>query len=370
MQIGLDVTVLHDYQKTGIGVYTYNLINALLKLDKTDNFSLFGVGNFTSIKYLNELPFNDQKNVITRFYKIPSRLFRTTFNLWQKVNYPKINSLLGEVDLFHSFNYYLPPQDLGRVVATVYDLTPLTSPKWHHPKTVQMEKLRLERINQQADLVIAISESTKQDFLKLYPGKRIEVIYPGVSEIFLKVPDEKTSAAVLKKYQLEPGYFISVSTLEPRKNLMTLVKAYLKGNFTQSLVLVGKVGWGEKLITDNPKIRVLGYIPEEDLPSLYNQSTALIYPSLYEGFGIPPLEAMCSGAAVICSNSSSLPEACGEAALYFDPKSEEELLKSMKIMIEDKKLRQELIAKGHKQSKKFDWQKSANMLLKLYHEFS
>ncbi len=395
MRIGLDITVLHDFQKTGVGVYTFNLINSLLKIDRTDQFFLFGVGNLTTFKYLNSLPFLKQANVTHKILKIPSKLFRVSFNLWQRLNCPKIDQVFPGLDLYHSFNYYLPPQGGGRVFATVYDLTPITHPQWHHPKTVEMERIRLERINKYADVVIAISESTKRDFLKLYPGKRVEVIYPGVGEQFRKAISEDDIKRVLTKYNLQPGYFLSVATKEPRKNLETLIKAYLQlshpefisgsgsriksgmtmeGVTVPQLVLVGKFGWGEdnlsRLIKDNKQIKVLGFVPDTDLPALYNQSLCLVYPSLYEGFGLPVLEAIYSKTAVITSNNSSLPEVVGGSSLLVDPGSVDDLKEAMQKLSSDNKLRRSLIAKGIIQAGKFSWEDSSKKLLEIYHEFS
>ncbi len=366
--IGLDISVLNDKQKTGIAVYCYNLIDALLKLNISDRFILFGISTFETFEYLKNLPFKSYPNVEIKVNRLSARAFRTAFLLWQKINWPPIESFVGKVDISHSFNWYLPPQQFGKRVATIYDLTPQLFPKFHLPKTIQLEKVRLERIKQKADLVIAISESTKDDFLKFAPGKKVEVIYPAVSENFFKKIGQ--GKEILTKYNLENGYILSVGTLEPRKNIKILIEAYLKSNTKRKLVLVGIRGWEsselfELIHKNRDKIIATGFIPDEDLPQIYRQAFCFVYPSTYEGFGIPVLEALSQGVPVICSKNSSLVEAGGEAVIYINPERLESLTDAL-IKIEDSELRKTLINKGFVHLKKFSWQKSVKKLNLLY----
>lgn len=367
-KIVLDVSVLNDPQKTGIGVYTYNLIKSLLQVNKKDQFTLFGISTIETYHDLKNNEFAKLPNVKVKVFPLPARLFRTVFLLWQKFNWPPVELLAGKFDIFHSFNWYLPPHKKGKMVATIFDLTSISNPFWHHPKTIQLDKIRLSRIKNQADLVVTISENSKKDLLKFYPKIKAEVIYPAV-EI------KKTYNNVLGKYHLQSDYFLSVATLEPRKNLPTLIKAYLKSGLKNQLVLVGKSGWKNKqlikLIDKNSdRIKSLGFIPDKDLPSLYKNALCFVYPSFYEGFGMPVLEALSYGLPTITSNSSSLPEAAGQAALYFDPKEETELVKLLKKIVGDKKLRQELARKGLRHAKNFSWIASAKKLNKLYEKLT
>lgn len=365
MRIGIDVSVLSDSKKTGIGVYVYNLVKQLLKVNKNDEFILFGFATFETYEFLKNLEFRKYPNVRLVIKKLPAKLFRTAFILWQRLEYPPVERFIGEVDICHSFNWYLPPQKKGIKVATVYDMTPILYPEYHHRRTVQLEKIRLERIKKKADLVITISESSKKDFLNFSPESKIEVVYPGFLE-----PPFTNSKDVLKKYNLAPNYFLSVGTLEPRKNLKGLIQVYLSGNFEGELVLVGAKGWEDeqlfKLIDGARNIRVLDYVDDQDLKILYKNALCLVYPSFYEGFGLPVLEAMSLGVPVICSNTSSLPEVGGDAPVYINPESLESIKNSMKILSKDKKLKAELIKKGLIQAKKFSWEKSAKKLNNLY----
>lgn len=364
---------LNDRNRTGIGVYTYELVNTLLQIDRSDHFILFGISTFDTYEYLKNIDLKNFPNVEMKIQKLPARLFRRTFLAWQKLEYPPIEKFTGEVDIFHSFNWVLPPVKKAKNVATVFDMTALSNPQWHQERTSQLDKLRFKRISQKSDLVITISEHSKKDFEEFSPRSRVEVIYPAASELFTPKIDKQKTDKVLKKYQLKSGYFLSVATLEPRKNLQFLINNYLETNLSQPLVLVGGEGWKSQELKDLAakypnKIILTGFVDNDDLLIIYQQALALVYPSLYEGFGIPVLEAMSCGVPVITSNVSSLPEAGGDAALYIDPINDRELQRALIKMANNKKLRDSLIKKGLKQSKKFSWNFSAQKLKHSYQE--
>lgn len=371
MRIGLDISVLNDKNRTGIGVYTYNLIDAILKQDREDQFVLFGIATLSTYDYLKNLPFKNYPNVQMKIFKWPAKLFRTSFLIWQKLNFPPIEIFTGSVDVFHSFNWYLPPQKNGKKIATIFDMTSLLYPQWHQAKTTQLDSLRFQRISQKADLVIAISESAKNDFLKYSPKSKVEVVYPSADERFNPYIKKEFIKDVLQKYHLHPGYFLSVATLEPRKNLDNLIKAYLQTDLIDPLVLVGGAGWKSDqlvhLATQYPeRIKLTGFVSDEQLPAFYKGAKCLVYPSLYEGFGIPVLEALRCGTAVICSGSSSLPEVGGNAVLYVDPYSVEDIQKRLIEISKGERLGRQITQKGLKQAEKFSWEKSAQKLLSLY----
>ena len=360
--IGIDISPLNDKQKTGIGVYTFELIKVLLEINKQDRFVLFGISTFETRNYLKNIEYKKYSNARLAIYTIPARAFRTTFLLWQALNWPAIEKLVGPVDIFHNFNWYLPFQKQGKKVATVFDMTPILHPEWHQEKTIQLDSVRLKRIKENADLVITISEYSKKDFLQFAPNKKVEVIYPGVSEQFSGVANRS-----------KKGYFLSMATIEPRKNIRMLIEAFLESGLKNKLVLAGGAGWGSEEIFDfakkyRDKIEIIGFVKDTDLPKLLSGALALVYPSFYEGFGIPVLEAMTSGVPVICSNSSSLPEVGGEAPLYIDPNNNDSLKKALISVFNDKDLRKKMIVKGLRQAKKFSWQKSAKNLNRLYQQ--
>lgn len=379
MRIGIDISVLNDKNRTGIGVYTFELIKNLLKTNeqsssssKKDKFILFGIATLSTYEYLKNLEFKDYPNVEMKVYKMPAKFFRTAFLTWQKLNWPPIETFIGPVDIFHSFNWFMPPQRHGKRVATVFDLTSVLFPQWHDPKTTQLDKARFNRIAKNADLVIAISESTKKDFMEFKPKGRVEVIYPAVRDGLGKRGKEKET---LEKYGLKPGYLLAVGTLEPRKNLENLVKAYLESKISEPLILVGKSGWKNEGLMDlinkhQDRIKQLGFVPDEELANLYKHALIFVYPSFYEGFGIPVLEAMKAGLPVITSNISSLPEVGGKAARYIDPSNTKEIGNEIKKIIGDIRIRRRMGQMGMKQAEKFSWEKSAQELNKLYQEIT
>src|SRR5690242_8574057 len=155
--ICLDISVLNEKQKTGIGVYTYELIKSFLEINRDDKIILFGISTLQTYSFLKNIEFKNYPNVELKIYKMPAKFFRTSFLLWQKLNWPTIEKFVGAVDIFHSFNWNLPPQKKGKVVATVFDMTSLLFPSLHLEKTTQLDRIRLKRIKKFADLVITIS---------------------------------------------------------------------------------------------------------------------------------------------------------------------------------------------------------------------
>ena len=370
---GIDISVLNDKQRTGIGNYTYQLINGLLKINATDKFILFGFATFRTYNYLKNIDLGKYPNAELKIIKLPARSFRTAFLLWQKLNWLPVEKFIGQVDLFHSFNWYMPPQGSGKKVATVFDLTSVLYPRWHEEKTSQLDTVRFKRIARYADLVLAISKSAKDDFSKLKPKGRMEIIYPAADSLYNPKINREGTARVLQKFNLQPGFFLSVATLEPRKNLKNLVKGYLESKLDIPLVLVGKIGWkneGLENLTNHKNIKMLGFVSNEELKILYQQALCVAYPSFYECFGIPVLEAMNCGTPVITSNTSSLPEVCGDAALYVDPESIKEISRTLIKISSDINLRQTLNRKGITQAKKFSWKHSAEKLNSLYQEIT
>ncbi|MCL5409763.1 MAG: glycosyltransferase family 4 protein [Patescibacteria group bacterium] len=369
-KIGLDITVLNDAEKTGIGVYTQELLTSLIRQNDYDEFTLFGFTTMSSYKSVKKSKIAQFPNVRLKLIKLPAKLFRASFLLWQFLNWPSINNVIRDLDIFHSFNYYLPPQTRGKNIATVFDTTPISHPEWHQDRTVQLDNIRLKRIKENADLVIAISENTKRDFLEYSPNSRVEVIYPATKAYKQVV----TKNELMRKFHIKGEYLLSVSTLEPRKNLLRLVKAFLQISTDKTLVLVGASGWNNnelmKLVRQNSKkITLLGYVTDGDLAGLYKYALCLVYPSLYEGFGIPVLEAMSFGTPVITSKTSSLPEVGGNAVLYIDPLDIKDLQNKIYSVLLQKQLRKDLSARGLVRARKFSWDKSAKKLNSIYQSF-
>ncbi len=352
MRIGIDISQI-IYQGTGVARYTAKLVEYLLKIDKENDYVLF----FSSLRRkLNE---NFSRAEIKKFGLPPSLLDI----LWNRFHIFPIENFIGKIDIFHCSDWTQPPVKKTRLVTTVHDLTPWKYPQTLHPKIVETHKRRMRWVKKEADLIIADSYSTKEDLIKIIgiPKKKIKVIYLGVEE-------NKAEGESL----VEGDYILTVGTREPRKNLKRLINAFrvvIKKNKNVKLVIAGKYGWGNKQLNfKNEQINILGFVPEETLKLLYKHAKVFVYPSLYEGFGLPILEAMAASCPVITSNLSSLPELAGKAAILIDPLSTNSITRAIEKVLEKKDLRTKLIKEGKTQVKKFTWRQTAENTLKAYME--
>jgi alpha-1,3-rhamnosyl/mannosyltransferase len=288
---------------------------------------------------------------------------------------PMVDMLYSGAGVFHASQHLANPPRRPALTATVFDMTCWLLPETHTPENVEATKRYAERILRRADGLIAISESTRRDaceILKL-PADRIEVIYPGIADHFFDVSDGAAEAARLK-YRLDRPYLLHIGMLEPRKNIGRLLDAYnLLPESVRSdckLVLAGPFGWrSERLaerLNSQPGARVLGYVPEADLSGLLKGAHALIYPSLYEGFGFPLAQAMAAGVPAIASNVSSLPEIAGDAALLVDPLNAGELSAAIERVLVSSDTRARLSASGPSRARKFNWNQCADQSLRFF----
>jgi alpha-1,3-rhamnosyl/mannosyltransferase len=269
------------------------------------------------------------------------------------------------------------------ITGTFHDLTAWLLPECHTPANVAGDKAFAERIRKRAKGVIAVSENTKRDAVRLLnlDPDFIRVIYPGISPAFFQVSPD-AAAQVARDYNLPPRYFLFVSTIEPRKNLGALLDAWnsLPPSVSKeaSLVIAGMEGWRaeatmrriEDAVKTSSAIRRLGYVPGADLPALMAGARALVYPSLYEGFGFPVVEAMAAGCPVITSNVSSLPEIAGDAALLVDPRSVAEIAAAIQKLAESESLRSQLSAGGKRQAFRYTWEAAAEQSLRYFSELA
>lgn len=254
----------------------------------------------------------------------------------------------------------------------VHDLIAFRYPLQHHRKSMILEQLFLGRALKKVSRVLVPSENTKKDLMRLfhYKEEKIAVAPLGVDESIFGI--QKQTSGILKKYNLPEEFILTVGGLEPRKNIARLAEAFLASNLNNlKLVIVGGRGWQskklqQKIAQRGDRIIHIENCSQEDLPAFYRAAKIFVFPSLYEGFGLPPLEAMASGCPVICSNAASLPEVCGNAALFVNPEKTEEIAAALKKLLSDEKLRAELIQKGLDQAKKFSWQNTAETTLKVF----
>ncbi|MCL4397619.1 glycosyltransferase family 4 protein [Patescibacteria group bacterium] len=346
MKVGIDISQM-AFPGTGVGIYTRNLVTSLLKTN--NDLVLFGA----SLRKQKEFKVFPQ----TKVFPIPPTLLEI---LWNQLHTLPVESLIGKVDVFHSSDWTQPPTT-AKKITTIHDLVVYKYPQSSHPKIVAAQKRRLEWVKKEVDAVIAISQSTKKDIVKTLniPQEKIKVIY---------------EATTMKKGQVkksERPYILAVGTREPRKNLGRLIQAYqLLKTKDVDLVIAGKYGWGEKEETVNG-VKLLGYVPNDQLADLYTNAAVFVYPSLYEGFGIPILEAFNCDCPVITSNVSSMPEVGGDAAIYIDPLDANDLAEKIETVLEMNKSKKDaLIKKGRGQASKFSWEETARQTAKAYETLS
>lgn len=361
--IAIDIREATRGKRAGKGWYTLQLVREILTQDKKNQYILYTDQPFPE--------FSNFENATQKFF--PPRSFIWHYKVMQdmKKNPP---------DIFFAPTSYIiasfAPKNLKTVV-TVHDLVAWLAPNRHNKKATFIEHRTLPGALKKACHIITISESTKSDLQKLFyiPQEQISVIHCAAGKAFHEMNlEEKIAAAIELK---TPGKFIiSVGTLEPRKNYVTLLKAFAKfrkKNPEIHCIIIGSKGWSHREIIKtvealkiNESVHFPDYISEENLVKYYNLASLFVYPSLYEGFGIPILEAMQCACPVITSNCSSMPEVSGEAALLIDPKNIDEISQKMEEVFMNKKMQQTMKEKGLEQARKFSWRKSAAQLLELF----
>lgn len=289
-----------------------------------------------------------------------------------------MDSVVGEADVFHATDHLLPYLGAMRSVFTLHDVAFLRCPETHLPSNRWFLRLAMPRFLRRADAIIAVSEYTRNDAVHFYgvAEDKIHVIPEGVNVRFRPVEDARRLDEVRRRYQLPEKFVLCVSTIEPRKNLVTLWEAYgalRSEGRAEKLVVVGRTGWlVEKTFA---RLRELGLegdvvfpgsVLDEDLPVLYSLAQCFAFPSRFEGFGLPPLEAMACGCPVVCSDSSSLPEVCGDAAMLFPPRDTGALAEALRAVLDDGALRDRLRDAGLRQASRFSWDIAARRTSEVY----
>jgi len=371
MRICLDVSPA-VHHRAGLGRYTHELIAGLLAVDPANEYVAFY--NRPSEAQVDP-PLDRLPHLATN---LPNKPWRMSVLLAQFMHLPQ-DRLFPGVDLFHATDHLLPRLSQVKSVFTLHDLVFRFYPETHKPLNRWFLTLMMPRFLQAADAVIAVSECTKRDAIRLYgvDESKIRVIYEGVNPRFRPATPEAISV-VCQKHGLPEHFILSVGTIEPRKNLNTLLEAYhaLRHQGAEfKLVIVGKKGWLYhgffRRLRDlglEDEVIFPGFVSDEDLPALYSAADLFIFPSLYEGFGLPPLEAMACGTPVVTSDVSSLPEIVGDAAITVDPHNAEELAEDILRILGDPELRVRLQNKGLARAKIFSWEDTAKKTLEIYEE--
>ena len=374
-----DLHITLDYtasltQHTGTGRYARHLVPALAALHSPHHYTLFTPGRLPA--HLRP-PAEDAFRL--RTIPLGTRLFN---GVWHRAHLPLPADLLtGRADLWHGLSGTLPPLLHGRTIVTVHDLAFLTQPDCIAPSLAALLGRAVPQAAQRADAVIAVSEQVRRDLIERLniPAERVHVISPGVTAGFQPVTDAMLLAATRHKFELESPFLLTAGTLEPRKNLNRLIQAFDKirreRGGPRMLAIAGRNGWRYEEIYETVnklglknEVRFLGHVTDLELTFLYSMADVVAIPSLYEGFGLPVLEAMACGAPVVCSNTAALPEVAGNAALLVNPTDTDALGAMLLRLLHNPKLRALLSKKGQVQAAKFTWEACAQAHLKLYEE--
>lgn len=360
MRIAIDISQV--VYGTGVSTYTRNLVRNLLAIDKENEYILFG----GSLRRRGEL--RDFVNTLQgstfkgKVFPIPPTLADL---IWNRLHILPIELFTGKIDIFHSSDWTQPPSSAFKVT-TVHDLVPLKFPELSHPRIVAAHKARLKWVKKEVDRIIVPSEATRRDLVELGFKRDIIPVIPEAHDPIFKPASQSRIKSIKKKYSIAGSYFLSVG-INPRKNTERIIKAFKKirkqGPYKSStLVLIGH----PHMETEHAQgVKILGHIQEGDKPALFSGAEAVVYPSLYEGFGLPILEAFICKTPVVTSNLGSLREIAGGAAVLVDPNDIDSIVEGIKKAL---KGRRELVKSGVKRVKRFYWQKTAKETLSVYKE--
>ncbi len=365
MRIAINCRSFLDRHYAGIGRYAFNLVKSLSAIDSQNQYCLYAKTGLFSSKKLphftapNFKPYHD-------FFKRGAQ------------------KTLGPVDIYHSPSPDALDIQNTKIIVTVHDLVYKVFPQGHTPETIQTTEKHFQEIIAKADQIICCSQSTEKDFQKYFPQSsgKTTMIYQGVDKKeFYPLPDSERLKAKdsTAKLGVKGPFLLSVGTIEPRKNIETLINVYEKlkrqNKFSGKLVCIGKTGWMSEHIFKRVEelglkndVLFLGFITNEELRSFYNLAEVFVFPSFYEGFGFPILEAFSCGAVVVTSNMSSCGEVAGGAALTIDPFSADAMANAIERILTDKKLKEELKAKALLRARDFSFEKTARETLKVYEE--
>lgn len=367
MIIGIDGNEANVTNRVGISEYAFQVLTKLYEF-RRENKNEHSYTIYLKTEPLEVLP------QVTPWWKYkvikPSKL-------WTQIGMPlHLSTTFKKPDVFLSLTHYLPRITKAPSVVSVMDLSYIHFPETFKQKDLYQLTKWTEYSVKKATKIITISQSSKDDIIKYYkiPEKKVKVIHLGLKDISM----EKASKD-LSEFNITKKFILFVGTLQPRKNIARLIEAYAmlpqEIKKEHQLVIIGKKGWLYEEILESPKkfvveedVIFLDYVTDEDLPMFYKNAEIYVLPSLYEGFGLPILEAMRYGCPVATSNVSSLPEAGGDAAIYFDPENPKDISDTIKKVLSDSELARKMIEKGNIHYKKFTWEKAAQEVLKVVEE--
>ena len=372
MRVGIDGYPLAE-PRTGVGHYTLELARTLALISPSDQFELVSPAPFDGAAQ-DEIERTNLPNLRTVNPRASS-----IRGHWWSIGLP-LYARRASFDLFHGTNFDLPLWKKRRSVVTIHDLSTLLHPEKHRSRLVRRARLRLPLVVRIADMIITPTESVRRDVCE-HLGVRadkVTAIPLAARSSFQPMPFAQT-APIRKRLGIEDDFLLFVGTLEPRKNLLTLLNAFEQiighSSLRPQLVIAGGEGWLMdelsvfiKNATISDRLRFTGYLSDDDLRALYSSCRIFIYPSVYEGFGLPPLEAMACGAPVIAGRIPSLQESLGSGARLLEPLDVDALAKSILDLLQNENQRQLLGSAGPQQAGKFSWEKTARLTLDVYHQ--
>lgn len=371
MNIGLDISSL--VFDRGVSRYTANLVRSLAK-DPQLQLYLYGSSLRQTAKLhrqLKELTASAKAKITIKIQKLPPSLLTKFWDF----GFNPIKKLLPPVEVFHSWDWIQPPDKNLPLVSTIHDLAILKFPETAHPEILKRHHRSWEQLKKRQAQIIAVSQATKKDIVELLgiPGERITVIHEALPEETLTVAknlSEEKYEHLKQKLQLTKPYLLFVGTREPRKNLARLIEAWQEFAVTHDLIIAGAEGWDE---TDQAtkanqlQPRFLGKVSDQELVVLYSEAECFVYPSLYEGFGLPILEAFSFGTPVVTSKVSAMPEVAGNAAVLVDPTKTKEIATGIKeILTETKDQQRRRLQKMIIRLQVFSWDKVATQTKQVY----
>jgi glycosyltransferase involved in cell wall biosynthesis len=341
VRIVVDVSPL-SHQRTGVGNYVRGSLAGLADVAGSHELVAFAPASARGRREIESALAGIA--VERRLPVLPAA--HAVRTLWSRAGTPPVERVVGGFDVFHFSDWMYPPQRAGVRSTMVHDLVPLHFPDWVHTRTRRMHGAKYRHAARTCDVVMVNSRFTGDDVARTLgiPAEKIHVAYPGVDDGFV---------AEGERVDLGRPYVLTVATLEPRKNLATLLESYRRlGDAELALAVAGAAGWGDQPSLDAPGVIRLGYKPHEELPSLYRGAAVFVYPSLFEGFGMPVLEAMACGVPCVVSAHESLDEACGDAAVRADPGDPDALAQAIERALAE---RDELVRRGLEHVRSFTW---------------
>lgn len=349
----------------GVSRYTTNLVRSLLKRDDI-HLHVFG-SSMRQLSVLQEFVRTQHISKDAQLMRIPPKILPVA---WYQIGWPPLEKLLTHpTDLFHAWEELVPPTQNTPVIATIHDLAIIKFPETAHPATLAKHKAAWKRLKQSGSHVIAVSQSTKRDILELleFEKDKVHLVYEALpEENKLKLTKEDQERILHSLHLLRP-FFLYVGAIEPRKNINRLITAWKKFEHEFDLVIAGPTEWGVEIQDNSPHLRQLGRVTAQQLAALYSAASVFTFPSLYEGFGLPILEAFHYATPVLTSQNSAMSEVSGNAAMLVDPLEVESIAQGIEKLLNEKSEQKDHRKQAMKlQLQLFNWDKTAEKTVKVY----